>query len=256
MRQPPDDDASRMTPIAGALACSVRVWTIALPGTPEALAPFRPILGDEERDRAARFHRAEDRDRYVTAHGALRLILADCVAADPAGLRFTLARHGKPALVREAGWPDLRFNLSHSGDLAVVAVAVGREVGIDVERIDPRRADMDIARRFFSPREVAALRGLAEADRARGFFACWTRKEAYIKGRGEGLSLPLDGFDVSLTPGEPAALLCSRIDPDDIGRWSLHEVTVGEGYAAALAVESAGAPVAVACRAFAPAPGA
>jgi len=88
-----------MTPTAGALACSVRVWTIALPGASQAATPFRPILGDEERDRAARFHRAADRDRYVTAHGALRLILADCVAADPAGLRFTLARHGKPALV-------------------------------------------------------------------------------------------------------------------------------------------------------------
>jgi 4'-phosphopantetheinyl transferase len=234
----------------------VHVWTIALLASPQAGISFRPILGVEERDRAARFHRAADRDRYEAAHGGLRLILAGYLSADPAGLRFTLARHGKPALVREAGWPDLRFNLSHSGDLAAVAVAVGREVGMDVERIEPGRAGMDIALRFFSRREVAALRQLAESDRSRGFFACWTRKEAYIKGRGEGLSLPLDGFDVSLAPGEPAALLCSRIDPDDTGRWSLHEVAVGEGYEAALAVESAGAPVSVACRAFAPDPGA
>jgi 4'-phosphopantetheinyl transferase len=228
----------------------VHVWTIALPGSSQAAASFRPILGAEERDRAARFHRAADRDRYEAAHGALRLILAGYVAADPAALRFASGSHGKPALEREAGWPDLRFNLSHSGALAAVAVTKAREIGVDIERIEPDRAIMDIAVRFFSPLEVGTLQGLAEADRARGFFACWTRKEAYVKARGAGLSLPLDGFDVSLAPGESAALLCSRVDPGDLDRWSLHDVDVDEGYIAALAVENVGIPITIALRAF------
>jgi 4'-phosphopantetheinyl transferase len=228
--------------------CDVFVWTIGLAEHASCAASAWPLLGAEERSSADRFHRASDRDRYIAAHGALRAILARYVDDDPGRLRFDVAPRGKPALRREPGWPDLRFNLSHSGDIAVCAVAFGREVGIDIERIDPDRAGMTIAERFFSPDEVARLRRLSEADQARGFLNCWTRKEAYIKGLGEGLRHPLAEFDVSLAPGEPAALLRSRRVPTDVGRWSLHELAVPSGYVGALAVDSGGSAVRIAYR--------
>ena len=215
----------------------VDVWTISLPTCFASVASFRPILGPEEQSRAQRFRRPSDRSRFISAHGALRMILAHYAHIDPGRLRFVFGRHGKPALDRELDLPDIRFNLSHSGEMAVIAVALGHEVGIDIERIEPRRADIAIAEHFFSSRELAALRTLPKADRELGFFTCWTRKEAYIKGRGEGLSIPLCDFDVSLTPGEPAALLGSRIDPSNAGRWRLQAVPVKEGYVATLAVE-------------------
>ena len=153
-------------------------------------------------------------------------------------------------LVREPGWPDIRFNLSHSGRLALCAVASARRVGIDVERIDPNRVDMSVAAQFFSINEEKALSSLTERDQVHGFFNCWTRKEAFLKGRGEGLSLCLAAFDVSLSPGQPAALLASRIDPSEVDRWHLRHLAVAEGYAAALAIESFGRPTAVRRRVF------
>ena len=218
----------------------VDVWVFALPERPAGIASLWPVLGSDERSRAERFRRPTDRNRYVVAHAALRTILARYVEADPAGLRFVFGRHGKPALAREPRWPDVRSNLSHSGGIAACAIALGREVGIDVEELDGARASMAVAARHFSPGELAALQGLGERDRQRGFFNCWTRKEAYIKARGEGLSIPLSQFDVSLAPGEPPALLSSRPHPGDVDRWSLHELALPEGYVGAVAVERAG----------------
>lgn len=215
-----------------------------------SVTSFWPLLGPDEKSRADRFHRLSDRERYIAAHGALRTILAHYTTGDPARLRFEATRFGKPAIRREEGWPDLRFNLSDSGDFAVCAVTFDREVGIDLERIDPDRADMSIAARFFSADEVAALRRLSEHDRSRGFLNCWTRKEAYVKGRGEGLTIPLSDFDVSLAPGEPAALLRSRSDPADVGRWSLRDLAVPEGYVGALAIANSGENFRVVYRTF------
>jgi len=125
--------------------------------------------------------------------------------------------------------------------MALYAVAYRREVGIDLELIRHGLEEEQIADRFFSRREISTLRALPAALRRYAFFLCWTRKEAYIKARGEGLSLPLDQFDVSLIPGEPAALLRTRPDSDEALRWSLQELTPGPpGYAAALAVEGEG----------------
>ena len=131
--------------------------------------------------------------------------------------------------------------------MAAIAVTHGREVGIDIEHIEPERTSIAVAERFFSPGELAALRNLPKADQDIGFFTCWTRKEAYIKARGEGLSIPLYDFDVSLGRDEPAALLASRYDPDDVSRWKLHDLTVAEGYAAAFAVQRSVESVPDAC---------
>jgi 4'-phosphopantetheinyl transferase len=153
---------------------------------------------------------------------------------------FCYGAHGKPALAGDTGADAIRFNAAHSLGVALYAVTRGREVGIDLEHIRFDLAVMEIAERFFSRREVATLRTLPTEAQRQAFFRCWTRKEAYIKARGEGLSLPLDQFDVSLTPAEPAAVLGTQRDPSETARWSLQELPLAPDYVAALAVEGHG----------------
>ena len=230
----------------------LELWAIPIARCRGAIEALRQPLDADERSRAERFRHAADRELYVVSHGALRGILAAYLPADPASLRFRVAEQGKPALIPEPGWPDLRFNLSHTRGMALCAVAVGREVGVDVEWIDAASSHLPIADRFFSAHEVAALHRLPAALRLRGFFNCWTRKEAYIKARGEGLSLPLASFDVSLAPGEPAALLAVRSAEPAAEPWSLHDLTITEGYAAALAVASGGTAISLRTMEFMP----
>ena len=167
----------------------------------------------------------------------LRTILGHYLKMRPGQLRFRYSYYGKPYLAEEDNREDLRFNLSHSGDLVLIAVTRGRDVGVNIERIRQDVLDEGIAERFFSQLEVATLRSLPADLQAGAFFNCWTRKEAYIKARGEGLSLPLDKFDVSLAPGEPARLLETRIGSEETSDWSMQELAVGAGYAAALVVK-------------------
>jgi 4'-phosphopantetheinyl transferase len=134
----------------------------------------------------------------------------------------------------------VRFNLSHSGDLALVAVTRRREIGVDVERLRRESDLLDVAEHYFAPRERATLRSLPEKDRCLGFFRCWTRKEAYLKARGDGLSMDLHSFTVALGPDEPAALLESSEGPGEVARWNLEELNPSPDYAAALAVEGHG----------------
>lgn len=209
---------------------TVHVWRFSL-AAPDAT--HEQWLDDNERERAARFHRESDRARFVAAHARLRHTLARYMNADPAALVFTRGAHGKPYLTEH----PLQFNLSHSNDLALVAVARTRAVGVDVETVRAEVAQEAVAERYFSEGEVRVLRSLPPAEQAGAFFACWTRKEAYVKGRGMGFALPLASFDVSLRPGEPARLLAVRGDTAGSAQWSLAALSVGAGYAAALAVE-------------------
>jgi 4'-phosphopantetheinyl transferase len=218
-------------------ADEVHVWRASLSQPPERLERWRGALAPDERERAARFHFERDRRRFVAARGQLREVLSRYAGLAAGDLRFLYASHGKPYLADESGGAWLRFNVSHAGELALYAVARGRELGVDIEEV---RADVEheeIAGQFFSAPEAAALRALAAGLRREAFFLCWTRKEAYIKGIGEGLSLPLDSFDVSLTPGEPAALLAVRGDAREAARWTLKDLDVGPGYHAALVAE-------------------
>jgi 4'-phosphopantetheinyl transferase len=170
------------------------------------------------------------------------MILSDHTRVEPGHLTFVTGPHGKPSLARTGNYPDVRYNLSHSGDMAAIAVAVGHDVGIDIERIATARADLSDAAQFLSGREIAALHSLPEAEQTLAFFTCWTRKEAYLKGRGDGLSRRMCCFDVSVIPGESAALLGSRIDPEDVNRWRLFDVTVADDYVATAAVNLSSAP--------------
>ncbi len=215
----------------------VHVWRACLDVPPATIDCFLQTLSTDERTRADRFCFQSDREHFIAAHGILRAILERYVSRAPECLSFCYGSHGKPSLTGESGGNTIRFNLSHSHSVALYAIARSREVGVDLEFI---RRDLDfeqIAERFFSRRERTTLRALPMEMHQFAFFLCWTRKEAYIKARGEGLSLPLAAFDVSLTPGEPAALLSTRPDSDEARRWSLRELNLAPGFVAAVAVE-------------------
>jgi len=214
----------------------VDIWRVPLDLQSAAVKSLASTLSVDESQRAARFHFPEDRVRYIIAHGSLRIILSRYLNCGPNQLSFSVNEFGKPALDSH----NLEFNLSHSGDFALIAVSGEQKVGVDVERI---RSDMELesmARRFFSPDEVSELMALPPEERDIGFFNCWTRKEAYIKAQGLGLSLPLDSFDVSLTSNEPAILRATRPNPMEAARWTLVSMDVETNYAAAVAVEMQG----------------
>jgi 4'-phosphopantetheinyl transferase len=223
----------------------VDLWRLPLALRPPRDAErFRQTLSADEAERAARFHFDRDRDRFTAARAQLRAVLALYLRTEPARLRFAYGPHGKPALAGgPAGGGDsaLRFNLAHSHELALLAVTRSHEVGVDLEHVRPDFATEDIAERFFSRREAAALRALPEGvARVEAFFRCWTRKEAFIKAKGEGLSFPLSLFTVSLAPGEPAALLGCDTDAGETERWTLINLEPGAGYFAAAAAEGRG----------------
>lgn len=215
----------------------VHVWRVPLDDDARADACW-PVLSSEEQAKARRFFREVHRRRYVVAHGMLRAILSRYVAEPPESLRFVDGEHGKPSLLREPGASSasIEFNLSHSDDLALVAVALDRPVGVDLERWSDETEHLELAERFFSPAERDALRALAgeRSTLTAGFFAAWSRKEAYLKATGAGITRGLHHFDVSLAPGEHARLLADRLDPSASERWAMRALGPAEGYSAAL----------------------
>jgi len=210
----------------------VHVWRLELDQPESVLAEFRATLEADELVRAGRFHFAKHRKQFVAGRGGLRYVLARYLEVKPEELRFSYGAYGKPALVNE----ELRFNMSHSHGVALLAVSRDRELGVDVEHVRADFANEDVARRFFSRVEVAAFNALEKEEQVAGFFRCWTRKEAYIKAIGRGLSEPLHAFDVTLAPGEPAALL--RAERGDASRWAMFNIDVADDYAGALAAEA------------------
>lgn len=218
---------------------TVHLWRAELDHDDE-VAQLRTLLTAEERSRAAAHRTEKLRRRAVVSRGFLRCVLARYLAIEPEAVQLRYTAYGKPYLASEPWRPTLRFNLSHSGGIALVAVTGEREVGIDVESLG-RNLDYErIIVRFFSPREQWMLRTLPPTPRRHAFFTCWVRKEAYAKATGLGLSLPFAQFTVSVRPGEPAALLAVEEGVNDSSRWKLHDVPVGDGYVAALAAEGQG----------------
>jgi 4'-phosphopantetheinyl transferase len=209
----------------------VHVWRLALDQPEAVLAQFREILEAHELERAGRFHFEIHRNHFIVGRAGLRYVLARYLDAKPEEFRFVYGSYGKPELAEKR----LCFNVSHSHGVALFAVA-DREVGVDVEHVRADFATEDIARRFFSRVEVATFNALPKNEQVAAFFRCWTRKEAYIKAIGRGLSEPLDAFDVTLAPGEAATLLQAR--GQDVSRWSMFDLDVGPEYAGALLVEA------------------
>lgn len=215
----------------------VHVWRVDLNQPPAIIERCRQLLSVDEQDRAARFHFESDRQHFIVARGCLRTMLASYLDVGAETIRFSYASHGKPELATSYSQArPLNFNLAHAGGFALYAFTRVGEIGVDLEHIRPDFTGDDIARRFFSSNEFGRLTGLPDNVRHEAFFNCWTRKEAFLKARGNGLSLPLDQFDVTLAPAEPAALLLTRWDETEASRWSLKAIDVGPGYVAAVAV--------------------
>ena len=205
----------------------------------EAMGAAMGILSEDERLRACRFAFDRDRRRYVMARAGLRERLAVRLGRAPEAVELGCGTNGKPMLERRCGDPDLRFNVSHSEDVAMYAFAQGREIGVDIESVRHVADADEVATRFFSSRETEAYRRLDPRDRQLGFFNCWTRKEAFVKALGDGLSFPLDRFDVSLAPGEPARLLRLEGTHTDVDDWHIEGFTPVRGFVAAVVVEVA-----------------
>lgn len=218
----------------------VDVWCAALDVAPSAAARLARLLAPEERARARRFRNGADQRRFTVARGVLRAILASYVGLPASALRLSAGIHGKPRLVPptvDAAHPDITFNLSHSGELALYAIARGREVGIDLERVDGTTEIDALARRFFSDTERSWLDSVEDGRRTAAFYRVWTAKEACLKARGVGLSLPLSSFDVALRSGGPTRLMVRGLTGCAVSRWTLVELPPGSGYAATLAIE-------------------
>jgi 4'-phosphopantetheinyl transferase len=212
----------------------IHVWHAALDREEKVLGRLESRLSPDEKARADRFHFVNDRNRFVAARGLLRELLGKYLHQAPAGLEFSYGEHGKPSLSGGDASSGLCFNLSHSAGLVVYAIAKERNLGIDVEHIRPESAGDDIAKRYFSAREVSDLQTLPPDAKVEGFFHCWTRKEAYLKATGMGLQIPLDSFAVSLFPEKPAQFL-GGVEP----RWHLAAHDPAEGYVAAVVYDGA-----------------
>lgn len=217
----------------------VHVWFGFLDDLMPQFDSFFAILAADEVEKAGRFQFHRDRNQYVVARGLLRTILSRYSGIHPGDLRFCYGAHGKPALIAERGRADLAFNLSHAHQAVVCAVTRNRGVGVDLEYLREDISDPGLAERFLSPREAALLAKLPSCARQKTFLTCWTRKEAYIKARGEGLSLNLRSFSV-FDFDELSPRLDIASDPKEAARWTLVDLEVAASYVSALAIEGHG----------------
>jgi 4'-phosphopantetheinyl transferase len=213
----------------------VHVWMVSL-DVPEPIRIGHFCnLSRDEKERAERFYFDRDRFRYIVARGVLRRLIGLYLDLNPANIQFIYSDYGKPFLDRKE--TALTFNVSHSGDLALLAFSYNRLIGVDVERIRPLSDAKPIAERFFSPTEYNQFITVPEKLEVEAFFNCWTRKEAYIKAIGDGLSYPLDVFDVTLLPGEPAKLLHVEGSEAEAAKWTLHSLKPDADYLGAIIAE-------------------
>jgi 4'-phosphopantetheinyl transferase len=213
---------------------AIHVWFASLE---QPAARFQGLLSIEERMRAERFRFDDSRRRFIIRRGMLRALLGRYLGAEPSRLQFWEGKNGKPALAEESGGGKIRFNSSHSEERAVYAFTRDCEVGVDIEHVRDIPDMEQIAERFFSAREKAAFRELPESEQKEAFFHCWTRKEAFIKAVGDGLSWSLDQFDVSPVPGEPVRNLTVKEESINGSQWFVYDLEIDRGYQAALATE-------------------
>lgn len=218
----------------------VHVWTANLDAAPTELAEYERLLSPDERGRAARLRLDHLRVRFITGRGLLRRLLGAYLQVDAQQIAFEYGPHGKPQLSTPAGHTSFAFNLAHSQNTGVFAFALAPRIGVDVEQTREVIERDQIVERFFSLDERHMLAALPPPQREEGFFLCWTRKEAYLKALGAGLTYPLDQFTVSLTPGAPAVLLATAVDVVGELSWTLLSFVPAPHHHAAVAVEGRG----------------
>jgi 4'-phosphopantetheinyl transferase len=213
----------------------VDVWRIGVRGVAGDVAE---LLSPDEAERAARFRFEPDCEAFVATRGVLRTLLGSYLGVAPAQVVFSYGPKGKPEV------EGLSFNVSHAGDLALIALVRTQRVGVDVEVMRPDVTMRALARRFFTAAENDALASLSDVDLVRGFYGCWTSKEAFVKAVGEGLSFELDRVETAVPPA-PAGVASVDGDPETAARWTLASIHCGAGYAAAVAVDAPGAEIVV-----------
>ena len=217
----------------------VQLHLVSLACETKELDRLRGLLTGDELQRCNRLIDKERRDRAVAGRGLLRELLAGYLEEEPEQVLLSEGEFGKLHLSEHLESDALSFNLSHAGNQLLLAVCVGCEVGVDMELLRQDLPFRAMAERYFSGREQRELFSLPATEQLAAFYRCWTRKEAYLKGTGTGFSQPANGFDVSLLPAHPAALLAHRGSPDAVERWSIRDIAMPEGYCAAVAMEAA-----------------
>ena len=224
-------------PCPGPGEVHIRLFNLAV--SEAQLAGLEQLLALDERERSKRLINRQVRNRYIAGRGLLRETLADCLDREPGDLCLKTNPYGKPFLSGEHVKHGLSFNLSHSGDLAILALCEGCELGIDLEQLREDLPFKAMAQQFFSLREQADLFSLPAGLQPAAFYRCWTRKEAYLKGVGSGFSQPADICDVSLFPDQPPVLIAHQTNPTQPSKWSLIDLDVPQGFCAALAIQKA-----------------
>jgi 4'-phosphopantetheinyl transferase len=220
----------------------VQIWGIWLTASEPAIAYYRSTLSSDERSRAERFQFENLRLSYTLSRGALRILLGHYLRRPPNEIELILGPRGKPAL-RDSSL--VRFNASHSGQMALYAFTVGCDLGIDVEQLRKLDDPESIATRYFSSAEVSELLSLNPDERGLAFFRCWTRKEAYVKAIGDGLTIPLNCFEVTLLPGTPARFVHLAGDMGTASDWTLDHLEPAPGYLGALAYRDSRRPTTI-----------
>lgn len=222
------------------VADRVDVWRIPTSVDEEAVSQFHAVLSEAQKARAARMRVAEKRCQYIIAQGLTRMLIGTIVGTAAESLEFDRGPKGKPYLGGEFADTGIQFNMTHTSHMALIAITMNREVGVDIERIRDNLQWEKLARRYFSPQEYGEFSSLPESERLRAFFTCWTRKEAVLKAIGTGLGGGLASFDVSIGPQSPPALLDNRWNGRFHGDWSLNPLDPGSGYVATLVTERDG----------------
>lgn len=215
----------------------IHLWCVMLKPQFEDIDGFWQMMSSHERERADRFHFARHRQRFITCRGLLRKLLSSYTGIQPDCLEFIYGAHGKPALRQDAAGIQIHFNVSHSKECVLIAVTQVAPVGVDVEFMSRKSDQQKIAKRFFSAAEWEDLCSVPQGQRREAFYNCWTRKEAYIKATGSGLSTPLNSFVVSLAPGRAARVLSVDGKPESASDWSLYHLKPAPEYVAALAIK-------------------
>lgn len=215
----------------------VHVWVASLEVAPGDLPRFESLLSEDERVRAQRLRRREDRARFIAARATVRRVLGAYLNLPPAGLRFAYGSMGQPRLLDSGADLDLRFNLSHSRDLLLLGVARGRAVGVDLEPVRSLSHRPAIERRVFLAGERRMLSRLPAERRTEAFFNGWTRKEAFAKATGEGMWATMGRIEVALTPGEDAKLLTLDGSHEAADGWTIFHLEPAAGFVGAAAVE-------------------
>jgi 4'-phosphopantetheinyl transferase len=220
---------------------TVDVWVIPVRASEAVVSKFKAVLSQDELARATRLRFEHLRRSFIVAHGTQRVLLSRYLKVAPAEIQFTYSAKGKPNI---SGTSNIRFNLSHSGDFVLLAVTLNCDVGVDLEQMRPLPDLANIADRYFSREETSELMSLPPEQHERAFFACWTRKEAYIKAVGEGLSTPLDSFHVTLLPDAPARMIHLGGGTGAAEAWNIVNIDLGHPqYMAALAYHEAPRPL-------------